>query len=127
MIKIVLADDNDLDRSMTTRAIRQALPEAFIDAHECGESALVTFDTEPTPALILLDHRMPNGGAEDFLRLAAARLDDIPIVIFSSAVSPTNVARCIELGAREYVEKPTDPTDYRTTVQAILHRYLSSD
>jgi CheY-like chemotaxis protein len=128
MAKVLIADDSDLDRELTARALRKAAPEFQTVLSEDGEEALRRFEAEPEVVLVLLDHRMPKMGAEDFLAaIPADRKADVAIILFSSAVSPTNVDRCLQLGARAYVEKPTDPMEYSAAVKKVVREYLTAE
>ncbi len=91
---------------------------------EDGEDALKQLVPDPEVRLVLLDHRMPKMGAEDFLKaLPADRLSSLAVILFSSAVSPANVDRCLQLGAKAYVEKPTDPSDYAAAIAGIVRDF----
>lgn len=123
MAQILIADDSDLDRELTARGVRRAAPEVSAVLCEDGEAALNELLADPEIRLMLLDHRMPKMGAEEVLRaIPADRLENLAVILFSSAVSPANVERCLQLGARAYVEKPTDPTDYNQAVRGIVER-----
>lgn len=126
MARVLIADDSDLDRVLTQRAIRKAAPEVGLAVCEDGEGALKHLATDQEVTLVLLDHRMPRMGAEEFLEAAGHdRLATVNTILFSSAVSPAHVARCLELGAREYVEKPTDPSEYADVIAKVLRSYLA--
>lgn len=123
MPRILVADDSELDLHLTRRALKKALPDWEVLEVEDGEAAEKVL-VEKEPALVLLDFKMPGMGAIDILEKLDAELPRrIAIVLFSSSVSPTDVARCEALGAREYVEKPTDPSEYAEAVAAICRRW----
>lgn len=125
MAQILIADDSDLDRELTARALRKAAPDIAVTICEDGEQALAQFGADEEIRLVLLDHRMPRMGAEEFLAAAPKeRLSQVIIVLFSSAVSPISVDRCLQLGAHAYVEKPTDPTEYSAAVRGMVEQYL---
>ncbi len=122
---IVVADDSDLDRDLTRRGLRRHASEHSFQMFEDGERAVAYLQDAPHPDLVLLDHRMPKMGAEDVLVALKTSHANTNFVLFSSAVSPVHVERCLELGVREYVEKPTDPAAYIDLVGEIVHCYLS--
>ncbi|AIE84503.1 two-component system regulatory protein [Fimbriimonas ginsengisoli Gsoil 348] len=69
---------------------------------------------------------MPGMGAPEILAATSEELRaQVPIVLFSSSVSPSDIARCEALGVREYVEKPTDPSAYADAVTAICTKWAS--
>ena len=125
MAQVLIADDSDLDRELTTRALRRVAPHITTTVCEDGEQALHQFEADPEVRLILLDHRMPKMGAEEFLAAAPKdRLGAVTVILFSSAVSPLSVDRCMQLGVHAYVEKPTDPTEYSQAIRRIVEEYL---
>ncbi|HSI73140.1 MAG TPA: response regulator [Fimbriimonas sp.] len=128
-IRVIVADDDELDMRLTKKAIAGALPEAEVLDFDNGESALtelqriVSEDTE-RPTLVLFDYKMPRLGCFEVVqRMGPEAWHDIPLVLFSSSVGPTDVARCMTMGVREYVEKPTDPEQYKNAVKDICGRY----
>lgn len=125
MLRVLVADDSELDLQLTRRALKKVLPEWEIDAVEDGVSAERALSAEARPELVLLDFRMPGKGALDILTaIPPETVASVPFILFSSSVSPTDVARCEGLGVREYVEKPTDPTDYNKAIEGICQRWI---
>lgn len=122
---VLIADDSELDLELTTRALRKALVDVEVVGVTAGSDVVERLRSGVRPSLVLLDFRMPGMGAEEVL----ASLDPsvsraVPIVLFSSGISPTDVQRCLDLGARVYVEKPTDPDDYRSEVARLCHDWI---
>lgn len=80
----------------------------------------------PTPALILLDLKLPH--MDGALLLPQIRqLPDYqatPIVIFSSTPKEREGARCFQLGATAYVRKSTDFDGFCAEVKALLQQWL---
>jgi CheY-like chemotaxis protein len=129
-IRVIVADDDELDMRLTKGAISRALPDAEVLAFQDGESALSELrrvcdgPIAGRPTLVLFDYKMPKLGCIDVIERTGAEMwVDIPLVLFSSSVGPTEVERCLKMGVREYVEKPTDPDQYRRTVSDICGRY----
>jgi CheY-like chemotaxis protein len=129
-MKVIVADDDELDMRLTRGAISRALPDAEVLTFEDGESALnelrriaATEGLRP-PTLVLFDYRMPKLGCYEVIKQIGPEMwIDVPLVLFSSSVGPTEVERCMTMGVREYVEKPTDPDKYKDAVQDICGRY----
>ena len=67
---------------------------------------------------------MPDiNGYEVLKRLKAnPRLADIPVLMISSLEDTESVARCIELGAEDYLPKPFNPVILRARVSACLEK-----
>src|SRR4051794_23419206 len=72
----------------------------------------------PKPSLILLNMNLPRmNGLELLAHMRAHKfLQDIPVVVFSSSKLDADRAKCLALGAREFIAKPSD---YDEFVQAI--------
>jgi class 3 adenylate cyclase len=74
--------------------------------------------------LVLLDIEMPvmNGYQTLEALRADAKLRDIPVVMMSSVDEVDSVARCIEMGAEDYLFKPVNAVLLRARVQASLEK-----
>ena len=73
---------------------------------------------------MLLDIEMPEMDGYQALAALAAdpRLRDIPVVMMSSVEEVDSVARCIEMGAEDYLFKPVNPVLLRARVGASLEK-----
>jgi len=78
-------------------------------------------DAHFQPALIILDLNIPRISGPALLE--RWRSQKIPVVVFSSSISEAERARVLELGAREFVQKPTDIDDFTEVVRGIVGRY----
>ena len=74
--------------------------------------------------LVLLDIEMPEMDGYQALEALAAdpQLRDIPVVMMSSVEEVDSVARCIEMGAEDYLFKPVNPVLLRARVGASLEK-----
>jgi class 3 adenylate cyclase len=74
--------------------------------------------------LVLLDIEMPEMNGYETLEALAAdpNLRDIPVVMMSSVEETDSVARCIEMGAEDYLFKPVNPVLLRSRVAASLEK-----
>jgi DNA-binding NarL/FixJ family response regulator len=123
-IRVVVGDDDELDAELTERAVRTAMPHARIDRCVDGVVCLdalreVLDDPEPRARLAFIDFKMPRMGCIELLEALEEthpRPHDMAIVLFSSGVSPKEVARAMEFGVLEYAIKPTDPRVYEALV-----------
>lgn len=88
-----------------------------------GEEALAEI-ARAKPDLVLLDVMMPELDGEAVLRRLkddpATR--DLPVVMISAVDDIERVARCIEMGAEDYLPKPCDPALLRARVGASLEK-----
>jgi type IV pilus assembly protein PilB len=76
------------------------------------------------PAILLLDMDMPRldgfGVLEALRRRLAGRA--VPVVVVTAHDDPATEARCIELGAEDYLTKPIQPSSLVVRVRAVLRR-----
>lgn len=118
---LLVVDDNRVNRLLVARTLEQ-LGHRVAFA-ENGRQALEALRGQP-PDLVLLDIEMPelNGyGTLEALQ-ADPKLRDIPVVMMSSIDEVDSVARCIEMGAEDYLFKPVNPVLLRARVAASLEK-----
>src|SRR5439155_6145116 len=74
--------------------------------------------------LVLLDMEMPEmDGFQVLEQLVNDRqLRDLPVIVTSSLEGITNVVRCIELGAEDYLTKPVNPVLLKARLGASLEK-----
>ena len=118
---ILVVDDNEENREMLGRRLAREGYEVHRAAG--GAEALAALETTAAD-LVLLDVMMPDiNGYEVLKRLKAnPRLKDIPVLMISSLEDTESVARCIELGAEDYLPKPFNPVILRARVGACLEK-----
>lgn len=80
----------------------------------------------PFPRLVILDLGMPRldgFGVLDWIR-ARPGLETLPVVIFTSSVSPRDEARALRSGASAFRTKPADISAMGDQVRDIVDRWL---
>ena len=79
-------------------------------------------EDESLPCLILLDYNMPEkNGAEILKELKHdSRYTPIPKVIWSTSKSQTYKDSCLDLGANDYVIKPSTVKEFIELIRYIL-------
>ena len=118
---LLVVDDNSMNRIMLSRYINK-LGYGSILA-ENGRQALDKLQGEPFD-LVLLDVEMPEMDGYQVLEQLKAdpRLHDIPVIMISAVEELESVAKCIELGAQDYLPKPFNPVLLRARLTACLER-----
>jgi DNA-binding response OmpR family regulator len=121
-MEILLVEDNAGDAVL----IRQILAEAPVPVNlhivRDGEQALTMLsDAHFQPALIILDLNIPRITGSALLEQWKSQ--QIPVVVFSSSLNDAERTRILELGAREFIQKPTDIEAFTATVCGIVQRY----
>jgi len=119
---ILVVDDNeDNCYTLTRRLKRQGYDNVATAGH--GREALELLAARPFD-LVLLDVMMPDMNGYEVLETMKAdpALRGIPVVMISALDEIDSVARCIELGAEDYLAKPFDPTLLRARVRDCLEK-----
>jgi CheY-like chemotaxis protein len=112
--KIILIGEDDLDDQEFLKEIFASIDDSYSLIFADNGSQLLNhlgnIDDNELPCLILLDYNMPElNGAEILKELKKrSRYNDIPKVIWSTSKSSTYKDICLELGANDYVVKPSN-------------------
>ncbi len=116
---ILVVEDDPINRILLTTCLSQ---EGYtIRAAENGRQALDLLDREPFD-LLLLDLLMPEMDGFEVLEWLKARpgLQHLPVIVVSAEEDMKSIAKCIEMGANDYISKPCEPVLLRTRVKASL-------
>ena len=118
---LLVVDDNRVNRLLVARTLEQ-LGHRVAFA-ENGRQALEALLNRPAD-LVLLDIEMPEMNGYETLEALRAdpKLRDIPVVMMSSVDEIDSVARCIEMGAEDYLFKPVNAVLLRARVAASLEK-----
>ena len=116
-----MADDNKVNRLLLTRNLE--LQGHRVASAANGRVALDMLRAEAFD-LLLLDMEMPELDGFGVLEqmVSDARLRDIPVIVTSSLEGVAHVARCIELGADDYLPKPVNPVLLRARINSSLEK-----
>lgn len=124
-LRVLLVEDNPAD----VRLISEALSTGSVPVHvECADEADTALrwlcralSAGTLPDLVLLDLHLPGRGGLELLAdlKADPHLLHIPVVVLTSSIAATDVARSFELHANSYVPKPMDADDFAEVVRAI--------
>ena len=123
---ILLVEDNPDDEALTLRALRKnnILNEVIVARD--GQQALDYFfgggaSTNPAPAVVLLDLKLPKiDGLEVLRRIRADQQTCLqPIVILTSSKEEQDVVISYRLGANSYIRKPVDFNQFIEAVRQL--------
>jgi DNA-binding response OmpR family regulator len=119
--RLLVADDNKVNRLLLCRSLELMGHE--VASAENGRAALEKLRSERFD-LLLLDLEMPEVDGFSLLEQRAddAVLLEIPVIVTSSLEGVVQVARCIELGADDYLHKPVNPVLLKARVGSSLER-----
>ncbi len=121
-MEILLVEDNAGDAVL----IRQILADASVPVNlhivRDGEQAITLLsDAHFRPALIILDLNIPRVSGTALLE--RWKSEGTPVVVFSSSSNEAERKRVMELGAREFIQKPADLEAFSIAVCGIIERW----
>ncbi len=128
--KILLVEDNPDDEALTLRAFRKSnvANEVVVvrDGVEAldyvfGTGAYEGRDLHDTPAVVLLDLKLPRVDGLEVLRRIRSdpRTKLTPVVILTSSREEQDVVRGYDLGANSYIRKPVDFEQFNDCVRQL--------
>jgi two-component system chemotaxis response regulator CheB len=105
LIRVLVIDDSAFSRLAISRMLRVSPLVEVVGVARDGEEALrKTFELQPD--LITLDLEMPRMDGFTFLRVVMSKRPT-PVMVISGRTGEEDVFRALELGAVDFVSKPT--------------------
>lgn len=121
-MEILLVEDNAGDAVLIRQILADATVPVNLHIARDGEQALtILSDADFQPELIILDLNIPRITGPALLE--QWRSQKTPVVVFSSSLSEAERTRVMELGAREFIQKPTDIDGFIAAVCGIIERW----
>jgi len=124
---ILLVEDNPDDEALTLRAFKRSAVVNDIEVVRDGQEALDYLfgcdgeDASPTPAMILLDLKLPKVDGLEVLKQVRAndltRL--VPVVILTSSREEVDLIATYGHGANSFVRKPVDFNQFAESVRQL--------
>ena len=130
--KLIIVGEDDLDDKDILEelfsSIDPSVQQHFLNNGEKLVRFLETAEAKDLPCLILLDYNMPGlNGAEILSSLQNnVRLKHVPKIIWSTSNAIIFKNKCLELGARDYLVKPSSIKDLKDMLRYILS-FCSND
>jgi CheY-like chemotaxis protein len=112
----VLLGEDDIDDQEFLEEIVSGLDKSYQIIAIGNGKKLITYlqnaDDHQLPALLILDYNLPELNGAEILRILNAneRFKSIPKIIWSTSNSTAYKAICLELGAVDYIVKPSNIT-----------------
>ena len=105
MTKILIVDDNEMDRVLATHL----LSEHYEIVHASdGEEGLAVCEAE-MPDVVVTDYIMPKLDGMQLLDALQSRHPDIPVILITSEGSEMTASEALDRGASSYVPKNQVP------------------
>ena len=122
--KILLAEDNLADVELVRISINETdKPVDLIHVGDGGEMIeYLEKNSMNGVAAILLDLNMHRVSGIDVLKYIHAHptLKKVPVIVFTTSNSKSDINLCYELGAKAFVCKPLDIFEFNDTIKAIV-------
>jgi DNA-binding NtrC family response regulator len=121
-VEVLLVEDNAGDTLLIQQTLADGSIPVKLHVARDGEQALQMLDNpEFIPGLIILDLNIPRIPGSTVLERYHS--EKTPIVIFSSSWNEVEIKRAMELGAREFAQKPTDLQAFSDVVCGMVERW----
>jgi two-component system cell cycle response regulator DivK len=121
LAKILLVEDNEMNRDMLTRRLQRRGYEVVIAVD--GAQGLAMAQSE-TPAIVLMDISLPVlDGWEATRRLKMApETKSIPVIALTAHAMTGDRERCIEAGCDDFDTKPVEIARLLGKIETLLQR-----
>ncbi len=122
-IKVLLAEDNEVNTLLAKILLRKFLPSMKIIEAVNGKQVLVEFQKEK-PDIIFMDIQMPEMNGYDTTKEIRKMETNTrtPIIALTAGTSSKEVNECIKSGMDDFISKPILPD----TIEKILIKWLNS-
>lgn len=111
-LRILLVDDNELNREIAHEAILRHFENAEIVEAINGKEAISTLETRPFD-LVLMDMQMPTLSGTEATRLIRASNTipdpELPIIALTAATTQEDIERALASGMNTHLSKPFKP------------------
>jgi len=130
--KFILLGEDDIDDQELLKEVFASVDGSFrllfANTGEQVLSALGKLHDDQLPCLIVLDYNMPGSNGADILKelKKEPRYDNIPRIIWSTSGSDTFKNICLQLGAVDYLIKPSSIKEMADIVRYMLSVCLVS-
>jgi len=132
--RLLVVEDSESDIELLREALADSEPAVELDVVRHGEAALSflrregEFTAAERPDLVVLDLNLPRMGGFEVLRALREdvdpRLRRLPVVVFTTSATSTDVDRAYDLHASSFVTKPTAFEHYLEAVRAFREFWL---
>ncbi len=118
---LLVVDDNEPNRDMLARRLERLGHK--VARAESGREALRRIKSDSYD-LVLLDIVMPEMSGYEVLEQLKADpvLRSLPVIVLSASDESASVARCIQMGAEDYLRKPFDPVLLQARINTCLEK-----
>ncbi|MEK3884976.1 response regulator [Paenibacillus sp. PL2-23] len=120
MIKLLIVDDERIEREGLQAILRKGYPDLDIALAQNGKIAVQLAD-ELEPDLILMDIKMPGMSGLEAIELIQAKHPRIKYVMVTAYDAFEYARQAIKLGVKDYLLKPSKASEIIATVGKVIH------
>ncbi|MGG0719489.1 response regulator [Robertmurraya massiliosenegalensis] len=121
MMKLLIVDDEQIERDGMKVILQKAYPEIVIEQAKNGNMA-VQMAGEFSPDLILMDIKMPGMSGIEAVEMIGRKYPNIKFIMVTAYDMFEYMRAAIKLGVKDYILKPSKASDILQTVGKVLHQ-----
>lgn len=108
-LRVVLVDDHAVVREGYRRVLEMDPSVQVIAEHDSADAAIAALQRGESPDVMVLDLSMPGRSGFEVLRCAQQREPKVPVLVFTMHDSRAMVDQALQVGARGFVTKSSEP------------------
>ena len=124
MSRILITDDSLLQRRTLSAIVKDAGHE--VETATNGREALEQIEVQ-APDCLLLDMLMPEVDGVQVLESLQSKGVNFPVIVLTADIQGWLKDRCLELGARKFLNKPVKQEELRSALHEILAGTVSQE
>ena len=122
-IQVLVVEDQAGEIRLMKQALeREAVPISVHVAVDAEQATRLLMQGGFKPDVVIVDLNFPRLSGLQFLERCHP---SAPVVVFTTSANMQDHRRALELGAKEYIQKPSDLTDYTEVVSLIVLKWTS--
>jgi len=124
-VRILAVDDDAPTRRLLSTALSS---EGFYEVVTArgGEDALLIFQNSPGFNLLLTDLSMPGMSGIELVERIRTLGSNVPVLMLTSIQTDQTLAKALEAGADDYLQKPVDLRELRSAVAYLIDKHRGS-
>ncbi|MFZ3589943.1 response regulator [Bacillus sp. DJP31] len=119
MIKLLIVDDEQIERDAMKAILDRAFPDIMIEQTNNGNKA-VELAASFRPDLVLMDIQMPGMNGLEAVEQIIVDFPHIKFIMVTAFDTFNYVQSALKLGAKDYILKPSKVSEIRTTIGKVL-------
>ena len=123
--KVLIADDDRIERRLITRVLKSRFDFDFLESQN-GQQVLETLRANENVKVIIMDLNMPIMDGQKALELLKKDYPNIPVIILTGTQNMNDAVNVMKNGAFDFLSKPLDQDRMLVSVRNALKMSLMS-